>query len=495
MVIASYLFVIALAAACVYLPYWVLANVEHVPGQVLLLLFGGVVIASAMLWSLLPRRDKFEPPGPLLQRESNPRLFAELDDIAASLDEPLPREVYLIGQVNAFVADRGGILGFGSRRIMAIGLPLLSILTISEFRGVLAHEFAHYYSGDTKLGPFVYKTQSAMIRTFENIGSIETLTRIEIINLLYSLVTVVLKHYFIVFLRITNFVSRKKEYRADELACLVAGVAPVIQGLRKIHVANMAWPAYWNTEVVPVLSHNCVPAIADGFTLFLVAPDIAPQVSKGIEKEIEEGKVDPYDTHPSLRERIATIEQLSVAPGDENSELALSLLDDADAVELQFLTFANPKLEQDRLRRVAWNDVAELVTIPAWKSMVSEYGPHLRGITAEAVPDLLPRLPEIGSRMRDPKGMLLGPQQRTERAGHLVGSALALALLEKGWQVQVKPGAFYFHRGAQQVNIFARMGELVEGKTSREAWAASCVELGINSSPLVPVDTPAPAGS
>jgi len=291
----------------------------------------------------------------LLQRTSHPRLFAELDYIAASLNEPLPREVYLIGQVNAFVADRGGILGFGSRRIMAIGLPLLSILTISEFRGVLAHEFAHYYSGDTKLGPFVYKTQSAMIRTFQNIGSIQELNRIAIISLLYSVVTFVLKHYFILFLRVTNFVSRNKEYRADELACLVAGAEPFIQGLRRIHGAGMAWPAYWDSEVVPVLNQSCMPAIADGFARFLVVPEIAVQVAEGIGKEIEEGKIDSYDTHPPLRDRIAAIEQLTVAANDQNSGLALSLLDTPQDAELQFIAFVNPNLEKESLRHVGWD--------------------------------------------------------------------------------------------------------------------------------------------
>jgi len=75
--------------------------------------------------SLVPRREKFEPPGTPLDRDTHPLLFAELDDIADSLNEPLPGEVYRIGQGNAFVADRGGILGFGSRRIIAVGLPLL----------------------------------------------------------------------------------------------------------------------------------------------------------------------------------------------------------------------------------------------------------------------------------------------------------------------------------------------------------------------------------
>lgn len=493
MVIASYVFVIVLAAACIIVPYWIIENAEHAPGQILLLLLGGVVIAGAMLWSLIPRRDRFEPPGPLLLRSSYPRLFAELDNIAASLNEPLPREVYLIGQVNAFVADRGGILGFGSRRIMAIGLPLLSILNISEFRGVLAHEFAHYYSGDTKLGPFVYKTQSAMIRTFQNIGSIQELNRIAVISLLYAGVTFVLKHYFILFLRVTNFVSRKKEYRADELACLVAGVEPFIQGLRRIHGAGMAWPAYWNTEVIPVLNQSCMPAIADGFARFLVVPEIALQVAEGIGKEIDEGKIDPYDTHPPLRDRIAAIEQLTIAANDQNGALALSLLDTPEDAELQLIAFANPDLQKESLRRVGWDEIGPAVTIPRWKSIVTEYASLLRGVTAEDVPDFTQRLPEIGSRMQDPKGTLLTREQRTQRAGQLVASALALALLDKEWQLETRPGQFFFYRGTEKINIFALVAGLLEGKITKDAWIANCTNAGISGSLLVQADVLTPA--
>jgi len=306
MVIVSYIFVIALAAACVYLPYLIVQSVEHPQAQLAILFLGGILIAGAMLWSLVPRREKFEPPGTPLDRDTHPLLFAELDDIAGSLNEALPGEVYLIGQVNAFVADRGGILGFGSRRIMAVGLPLLSVLNISEFRGVVAHEFGHYYSGDTSIGPWVYKTQAAMIRTFRSIGSLQGI-RVGAIQLMYGLISFLIKQYFVGFLRVVNFVSRKKEHRADELACLVAGSAACIQGMRKIHVGGMAWMPYWNSEVLPVLEQGCRPDIADGFARFLAAPEIAAQVREGIENEIAEGKTNPYDTHPPLRDRIAAI--------------------------------------------------------------------------------------------------------------------------------------------------------------------------------------------
>jgi Zn-dependent protease with chaperone function len=87
-----------------------------------------------------------------------------IDDIAAALNEPLPKQVFLVGSANAFVSNVGGFFGVGSRRILGIGLPFLSMLTIPEFRAVLAHEFAHYYGGDTRLGPLVYRAQGGRAR-------------------------------------------------------------------------------------------------------------------------------------------------------------------------------------------------------------------------------------------------------------------------------------------------------------------------------------------
>src|SRR5215469_16831569 len=124
MVFFSYLLTMLLAAGCVYLPWLAIVNAPGI--QAFVLFLGGLVIAGIMLWSLMPRRDKFEAPGPLLEPASHPRLFAEIENIAQSLQEPLPCEVYLIGAPNAWVADRGGLMGFGKRRVMAVGLPLLA---------------------------------------------------------------------------------------------------------------------------------------------------------------------------------------------------------------------------------------------------------------------------------------------------------------------------------------------------------------------------------
>ena len=87
----------------------------------------------------------------------------------------MPSEVYLTAEVNAWVMDRGGMMGFGSRRVMGLGLSLLQVLSVSQLRAVVAHEFGHFHGGDTKLGPWIYKTRAAIGRTLEGLAECSSL--------------------------------------------------------------------------------------------------------------------------------------------------------------------------------------------------------------------------------------------------------------------------------------------------------------------------------
>lgn len=148
--IGFYLLALGIAGLLLYLPYaeWTYAGQIHIKLAVVCLIAAGVI-----LWSIMPRWDRFAAPGPELRAQDHPELFRQLQAIAAATEQPLPTEVYAVADMNAWVMDRGGLLGFGSRRVMALGLPLLKILTVSEARAVIAHEFGHFYGGDTKLGP------------------------------------------------------------------------------------------------------------------------------------------------------------------------------------------------------------------------------------------------------------------------------------------------------------------------------------------------------
>jgi heat shock protein HtpX len=229
---------VTLAVGCVVLSLWLLVAYPNL--QTVLLFLGGVAVAGIMLWSMVPRRDKFVAPGVLLDQAAHPKLFRELGAIASSLHEPTPREVYLIAEPNAWVADRGGFMGIGSRRVMGIGLPLLGALSLMQFRAILAHEFAHYYGGDTRLAPWVYKAQSSMVRTFKGLGSIEGTHLPGALVFVFAIATLVLSWYWRLFLRAINSVSRRQEYRADELACIVSGKQAFLGGLTTTHQPSYA---------------------------------------------------------------------------------------------------------------------------------------------------------------------------------------------------------------------------------------------------------------
>src|SRR5947208_3124501 len=91
MVVLSYMFILAMAAACAYLPYLLLMN-SGSNLQIFLLLLCGLGMSGAMLWSLVPRRDDFKEPGLEIDRLAHPQLFVELERIAAALNESVPEQ-------------------------------------------------------------------------------------------------------------------------------------------------------------------------------------------------------------------------------------------------------------------------------------------------------------------------------------------------------------------------------------------------------------------
>src|SRR5688572_19101221 len=136
-----------------------------------------IVGVGAILWGVLPRFEAFVPPGPRLTARTQPRLFEVLRSVAADAGQEMPAEVYLVPDLNAGVLQRGGLLGFGGRRVMVLGLPLLSALRVTEFRAVLAHEFGHYLGGETRLGPWIYRTREAIGRTIRTLAEADSLLR------------------------------------------------------------------------------------------------------------------------------------------------------------------------------------------------------------------------------------------------------------------------------------------------------------------------------
>jgi len=487
-IVFSYIFTLAIAVLCVVLPF--LAVSHGVGGvQAVALLLIGLVMGATIAWSLVPRRDRFQTPGVLLPLSQHPRLQAHLSEVAHALGQELPGELYLIPDANAWVREHGGVLGFGSRRVMALGLPLLTSLSVSQLRAVLAHEFSHFYSGDTRLGPVVYAARTAMIRALKNLssdsGAWNVLRRFGIAALAHQLVIAGLTGYWKLFMRLTQLISRQQEFRCDELACHVAGKEAMREGLQKVEVASVAVHHFWLTVMSPALAGGYRPSFSNGFARFLIAPDIEAAHTRYLQAMLSQSKTDAYDTHPALRDRIQRIGSLQVqAQASEDNAPATELLDDLASLETKLLKFVAPDLQTETLKVMDWETAASAVYRPMWEGIVSQYAHLLTGTTVESLPDLLHNLSPVASKIRDPQGTLLTREQRAERAFQLVWMAFALVLLHHGWSLHAQPGSVYLWKGSEQLRPADLLGKLRSGAMTRIEWTQWCAREEIGSASL-----------
>jgi hypothetical protein len=75
------------------------------------------------------------------------------------------------------------------------------------------------------------------------------------------------------------------------------------------------------------------------------------------------------------------------------------------------------------------------------------------GQTVKALPAILDSIAPPAAKIPDPPGMLLTREQRAERAVAALQTALAVCLLERGWQLHAAPGDFWLYRGDDKVIV------------------------------------------
>lgn len=456
---------IAIGVACVllYLPW---AEAEYGHRIHLKVVIGCVLSAGTILWSLVPRRTTFTPPGPRLDPTTQPRLFGEIERIARHASQQMPSDVFLVGDANAWVSEVGGVAGVGRRRVMGIGLPLLAALRVRELRAVIAHEFGHYHGGDTKLGPWIHGTRSAIGRTVQSLEQ-----RRSVLRFLF-------RAYANLFLWLTHAVSRAQELAADRLAATIAGRDAAMDGLRAVHRVAAVYDVYWRSEVAPILQSGHRPPIAVGFAGFLCSPAMEGLLGREEQAALDQPSASAHDTHPTLRQRLEALGKLPRG-GDRRDEAdALSLLDGIDSVEgaLLVAAFGN---DSERFAAISWDAAGEAVYRPLYESAVSRASASLEMFTFGDLPAMMPRFVVVEGQLRVQAATAeIDPNARSA-AIWLVGAAMATALSRRGYQVVSAPGEpVRLERGRDAIDPFAVVSELAAGKVAPPGWSSIVAEVG-----------------
>jgi heat shock protein HtpX len=432
-----------------------------------------VVLGVTILTSIIPRRGRFVAPGPELTESGQPELHELVDDVSRRAGQEPPEHIYLAPDVNAAVLQRGGLLGLGGERVMLIGLPLLDVLTVNQLRAVTAHELGHFHAGDTRLGPWFYRTYDALERTVIALHEAESIWRRPF------------TWYFDFFLKRTASIKRRQEFVADELAATIAGKQTAIDTLSMVAKAAPAYDAFWNAEAHPILESGHRIPLVEGFRLFRQAGHVSQALDELLHEE-RKAATDPYDTHPALSARVAALEAIDAGEaGARDDRPAIDLLHDLDELEYALLATLADEEVLTKLETLSWADVPERVMVPGWRRMVEPSRQELAKIQADALPDVISEMPRFVARVvpeheRPPEADL---QRRLGAA--LLATGLALTLHESGWAVSAPPGEqVALESNGARIEPFSEVERLVDGTLSADDWRARCAQLGIAGMPL-----------
>ncbi|MEU5131285.1 MULTISPECIES: M48 family metallopeptidase [Streptomyces] len=362
------------------------AAAVHTPGPFALKVFivSAVLALPIVRGMFMLRTPPYEDvPGVRVDESREPRLWQTVRDIAQQVGTRAPDEILLTGDVNAAVSEDSRLLGLaGGTRRLRIGLPLMTGLSESGLRAVLAHEMGHYGNADTRLAAISERGRVHVLRTVahfeERAGAKVSKERArqekkaaaavakgrkakEVdttgTGVTYRAMARLYTAYGKFYLRATLSGSRRAEFAADVAAARIAGRDATSSALREIPVIDAAHDFYLNCYATLGVDAGLLPPPGEflgGFRHLLAARHAELDALRG---ELPTEPVSPYDSHPPIAERVARIEAL---PDDGRASdpvrPSLSLLADADrsfaAVEETVLTPAALGL-----RRLDWPEL------------------------------------------------------------------------------------------------------------------------------------------
>lgn len=230
--------------------------------RVIPLLFAGVgcgLLALFMLKGLFFVRRGGASGDIEVTAQQQPELFAFLHRLADEAGAPRPHRVYLSPRVNAAVFYDISLLNLllPSRKNLEIGLPLVNVLTLSELKAVLAHEFGHFAQRSMAVGSWVYISQqvaSALVARRDWLDKLlDTISRIDLrvawIGWILRLIVWSIRSLLDSLLRIVvlaqRALSRQMEFQADLVAVSLTGSDELVHALHKLQAADEAWDRSW----------------------------------------------------------------------------------------------------------------------------------------------------------------------------------------------------------------------------------------------------------
>jgi Zn-dependent protease with chaperone function len=424
-----------------------------------------IVFVSALIFICIAMLREPRPAMPRARLEpgEQPRLWAILEETASRCGVRLPECVYWLPKPNAHVIKLGGFLGFGGKPALAIGLPLLRVLDVDEFRAALAHEFYHLHRGDAFLFGCIYNAR----RTAE--GFREGLDPLE--KMLGGVTSFFLQTYSSFLWHLSNPIVRGWEFEADSFAARTISSASLARALVKLEFARSRFDAFRRNWLDPVLESGYMPPAMTGFWEYY---ECCARQERNHARLIISREADrESETHPPLRERLLRIAEIDSPAGFEADTPAFSVIDQPDEVETAVFTPDGGAQTES-----IWSAEVLQKLLARWDREVAVAAVRRQGsLDVNSLPVMCSSLPMAATFL----GMDKSASDAVERT---LMKAFAVALNNDGWNPQLERGQLLFRRGSYSIDTAA---EILRLKLRQEPdWQKRCEALNITGLVLLP---------
>lgn len=275
---------------------------------VLLLKLGKLLVLLAIpLWHLVKAAIQAlfirlpAPQGRELERAEAPKLFAALDDMRKRMRGPRFHHVLVVDEVNAAVLQRPAFGLFGwPRNYLLLGLPLLESMPPAEALAVVAHEYGHLAGSHGRFGAFIYRLRHTW-------GTIQVHLD-EIRGWLGKLLSPMIRWYAPYFNAYTFVLARANEYQADGAAAELVGTSHAVHALKRINLVAPRHQDFMRRTFDRIDEIVAPPAdLAQRWADCVAAPASDEDNRRWLADALDR-QGDPFDTHPTLRLRLASLD-------------------------------------------------------------------------------------------------------------------------------------------------------------------------------------------
>lgn len=362
--------VIAILVACYFCVYSLVTG-GHVYRSAVLGFIAGVGTLIAIGRALYVKLDP--PSGRVVTREEAPELFTAIDDVVKRMAVKRGSRSHTIAlasvtldsEFNASVRQipRWGVFGNYSNHLQ-LGVPLLAVLNVAEFKTVLAHEIGHLGGEHGRFSAWIYRqrvTWQALQSKFA-----------EPKNLFDQMLAVFYRWYAPYFNAYTFVLARNHEYLADRAAAQATNARVLGRSLVKIDLAGrflgeIFWERFYaqveKSPQPPYLPYSMLPRALSVAQKEWLRPDWLQISLRRFAAE--------SDTHPGLGERLAALDVQAELPAHTAETSALSLFGaDATALlkwcddEWQAANGAAWRTRHDAMKEARWK-IAQYENTPA----------------------------------------------------------------------------------------------------------------------------------